>query len=52
MLQWFIEEQVEEESTVQGLLEQLKMIDGKGAGLFMIDRELMARTFVDATQEA
>ncbi|WP_372714623.1 ferritin [Ilyobacter sp.] len=52
MLQWFVKEQVEEEATAQGLLEQLKMIEGKGAGLFMIDRELMARTFVDATQEA
>ncbi|WP_320045712.1 ferritin [uncultured Ilyobacter sp.] len=52
MLQWFVKEQVEEEATAQGLLEQLKMIDGKGAGIFMIDRELMARTFVDSTQEA
>lgn len=52
MLQWFVKEQVEEEATAQGLLEQLKMIDGKGAGLFMIDRELMTRVFVDSTQQA
>ncbi len=50
MLQWFVKEQIEEEATPQGILEQLKMIEGKGAGLFMIDRELLNRTFVDSTQ--
>jgi ferritin len=50
MLQWFVSEQVEEEATPNGILEQLKMVDGKGAGLFMIDRELSARVFVDSTQ--
>jgi ferritin len=50
MLQWFVSEQVEEEATPNGILEQLKMVDGKGAGLFMIDREQSARVFVDSTQ--
>ncbi|MBI9073041.1 MAG: ferritin [Melioribacteraceae bacterium] len=44
-LQWFIDEQVEEEASVSTLLEQIKMIDGKGTGLFMLDRELGSRTF-------
>lgn len=45
-LQWFIDEQVEEESSVSTLLEQIKMVDGKGTGLFMLDREMSSRTFV------
>ena len=51
MLQWYVAEQVEEESNVSGLLEQLKMIEGKGAGLFMLDREVKNRVFVDSTKE-
>ncbi|RUA09064.1 MAG: ferritin [Fusobacteria bacterium] len=52
MLQWYINEQVEEESHVSAVLEQLKMIDGKGSGLFMLDREMQTRVFVDSTQQA
>jgi ferritin len=52
MLQWFIDEQVEEESTASALLEKLKMIDGKGAGMFMLDNELSTRVFVDPNQQA
>ncbi len=51
MLQWYVAEQVEEEANVSGILEQLKMIEGKGAGLFMLDREMKNRKFVDSTQE-
>lgn len=45
-LQWFVDEQVEEEANVTQLLEQLKMVNGQGAALFMIDRELQQRVFV------
>ena len=45
-LQWYVAEQVEEEANVSDVLEQLKMIDGKGAGLFILDRELKQRVFV------
>lgn len=44
LLQWFISEQVEEEATVSNILDQLKLIDGKGPGLFMLDREANTRT--------
>lgn len=50
MLQWYINEQVEEEANVSSILEQLKMIEGKGTGLFMLDREMQNRVFVDSTQ--
>jgi ferritin len=51
MLQWFVAEQVEEEANAEELLEQLKMIDGFGHGMLMLDRELSQRTFVDETQQ-
>ncbi len=52
MLQWFISEQVEEEATVDNIVNQLRLVGEKGPGLYMIDREMKGRTFVDATQEA
>lgn len=53
-LQWFVDEQVEEEANVTEILDSLKLIEGegKGNGLFMLDRELRQRVFVDATQAA
>ncbi|MBD3306934.1 ferritin [candidate division KSB3 bacterium] len=42
-LQWFVNEQVEEESTASGIVEKLKMIGDRPQGLFMIDRELARR---------
>ena len=50
-LQWFVEEQVEEEASAEDILNKLKMIDGKGSGMFMMDKELAARVFVDSTKE-
>ena len=43
-LQWFITEQVEEEKGASNIVEQLKMIGGKGAALLLLDRELGGRT--------
>jgi len=43
MLQWFVDEQVEEEATASELLERLRLINGNPAGLFMMDRELKYR---------
>jgi ferritin len=44
-LQWYVDEQVEEEASVDEVLQQLKLIDGKGSALFMLDREAKARTY-------
>jgi ferritin len=49
-LKWFVDEQVEEEANVTEILDSLKLIEGKGNGIFMLDRELRQRTFVDETQ--
>lgn len=43
MLQWFVTEQVEEEASVDSILQKLNLTKDSGAGLFMIDRELAAR---------
>ncbi len=48
MLQWFVTEQVEEESNANAILEKIKLTAGQGSGLFMIDQELAQRTFVAA----
>lgn len=48
-LQWFVDEQVEEEANVTEILDNLKLINGQGNGIFMLDREMRSRTFVDET---
>lgn len=50
-LQWFINEQVEEEATARGIVQQLKMLGDSKAGLFQIDRELGARVFTPPPAE-
>lgn len=42
-LQWFVNEQVEEESVARDLLQKLKMVADSNAGLFMMDQELAGR---------
>jgi ferritin len=49
-LRWFVDEQVEEEANVNALLDSLRLINGQGNGLFMLNRELQGRAFVDGTQ--
>ncbi len=44
-MQWFVDEQVEEEASVSELLAQLQLVEGKGSGLFMLDKEAAQRTF-------
>jgi len=43
MLQWFITEQVEEESSTKSVVDLLKRIGDSGHGLVMADRELGVR---------
>jgi len=42
-LQWFVTEQVEEESTASEIIQQLKLVGSDGNGLFLLDRELGMR---------
>ncbi len=45
MLQWFIDEQVEEEASADEIVQKLKLIGKNGNGLFMLDKELSTRMF-------
>ncbi len=44
-LQWFVNEQVEEESSADEIVQQLKMMGNAPGGMFMLDRELGQRVF-------
>ena len=46
MLQWFVTEQVEEETTAEEIVAQLGMVRDSSHGLLMLDRELGTRVFV------
>lgn len=41
-IQWYINEQVEEESTARGILDKFKLAGTNTGGIYMIDRELGA----------
>lgn len=43
-LKWFIDEQVEEEASVQDVINKLKLVEGPSA-LYMLDKELAVRVF-------
>lgn len=42
-LQWFVDEQVEEEASADAIVQRLKLVGDAGQGLFMLDRECGAR---------
>jgi ferritin len=49
-LQWFIDEQVEEEDSFNKIIDKIKLVGDRG--LYMLDKDLGARVFVDPnTQE-
>ena len=47
LLNWFLEEQIEEEATVSEIVGRVKMINQDGPGLLRLDEELGARTPTD-----
>ncbi|MCD6558541.1 MAG: ferritin [Palaeococcus sp.] len=42
-LEWFINEQVEEEASVKKVLDKLRLVKDSPQGLFMLDKELSVR---------
>lgn len=46
MLQWFIQEQVEEEATVNEICDRLRLTEGSAGGLFILDHEMKQRQIV------
>jgi len=49
-LQWFVTEQVEEESSADEIVQKVKLVGDQGAGLLMLDQELGQRVFTPPTQ--
>jgi len=49
LLQWYVNEQVEEESLFKEIIDKLNLVGDDGLGLYSIDQELGQRTFVDPT---
>jgi len=45
-LQWFVNEQVEEEASADEVVQSLKLNKNNPGGLYMLDKELAQRTFV------
>lgn len=45
MLDWFVKEQIEEEKNTSGILAQMERIGDSKDGLYMLDKELAARTW-------
>lgn len=43
-LGWFVDEQVEEEDSVNAVVQKLHMIGDHGGGMFMMDRDMSSRS--------
>ena len=50
-LQWFVNEQVEEEASADQVVQQLKMMEKAPGGMFMLDRGLGLRVFTPPATE-
>ncbi|HNW72108.1 MAG: ferritin [Bacteroidales bacterium] len=51
-LQWYINEQIEEESTVRSILDQIKLAGPEKGGLFLMDKEFSALAVAKRTSLA
>jgi len=45
-MNWFVDEQVEEESNAQDIIAKLKLIGDDKSALYLLDKDLAARVFV------
>ena len=50
-LQWFVNEQVEEEASVEAIVEKLRLVGDNGVALFMLDGELGKRPADDGDEK-
>lgn len=50
LLQWFVNEQVEEEASVGEIIAKLKMVKSDGYGILMIDNELGQRSLPENSE--
>jgi ferritin len=52
LLQWFVDEQVEEEENATDNVQNTKMVQDSQQGLYMLDKEMAARVFVPPADSA
>mgnify|MGYP001233723314 CR=1 FL=1 len=50
-LNWYVDEQVEEENSFQTIIDKLELVGGKGHGLLMLDKDLGLRVFTPPVAE-
>lgn len=50
-LNWFVDEQAEEEESMGKIVSKLKLLKDHPAGLFMLDQELAQRAYVPLNQQ-
>ena len=48
-LVWFIDEQVEEEESARDMITAMEAVEGNKYGMYMLDKELAARTYTQAS---
>ena len=48
-LVWFVDEQVEEEESAREMITACEAVEGNKFGLYMLDKELAARTYTQAS---
>jgi ferritin len=48
-LNWFVDEQVEEEENATDLVNKFRMVGDNGYGLYQLDQELAARVYTQAS---
>lgn len=51
VLQWYINEQVEEEAQVMEVLDRLKLVGTDGPSIFLLDRQLAERSASQTVQQ-
>jgi len=49
-LQWYIDEQIEEEENAEAIIKQISLIGDNGYGLLMLDKEMAQRTFTQPAE--
>jgi ferritin len=48
-LQWFVNEQIEEEASARKIIGQLRLMGASGSGIYLLDKELATRVFTMPT---
>lgn len=51
-MNWFVDEQVEEESNAQDIISKLKLIGDDKSALYLLDKDLAARVFTQPVMKA